>query len=150
MTTSNPIWPPVEIKDTDIRDLIPQRDPILLVDRLLRVEGDVAEACFTVRADLFFLDDDGLLAETGLMEHIAQSASAFAGWRARQSGAETPPVGFIGEVKKFRCHRRPAVGEELRTTITLLTEFDGILVVGAETQAGGEVVAETQMKVAME
>ena len=84
------------------------------------------------------------------MEHIAQSASAFAGWRARQSGAETPPVGFIGEVKKFRCHRRPAVGEELRTTITLLTEFDGILVVGAETQAGGEVVAETQMKVAME
>ena len=42
MTTSNPIWLPVETKDTDIRDLIPQRDPILLVDRLLRVEGDVA------------------------------------------------------------------------------------------------------------
>ena len=132
----------METKDLDIRDLIPQRDPVRMVDSLLRVEGDVAETCF--------LDADGLLAETGVMEHIAQSASAFAGWRTRQSGAETPPVGFIGEVKKFRCHRRPAVGEELRTTITLLTEFDGILVVGAETQAGGEVVAETQMKVAME
>ena len=140
----------METKDTDICELIPQRDPIRMVDCLLRVEGDVAETCFTVRPGNFFLDDDGLLAETGVMEHIAQSASAFAGWRTRQSGAETPPVGFIGEVKKFRSHRRPSVGEELHTVVTLLTDFDGILVVGAETQAGGRPVAETQMKVALE
>lgn len=140
----------METKDTDIRELIPQRDPICMVDRLLRVEGDVAETCFTVRADNFFLDDDGLLAETGVMEHIAQSASAYAGWRARQRGAQTAPLGFIGEVKKYRCYRRPAVDEELQTTITLLTEFDGILVIGAETRVADDVVAETQMKVAME
>lgn len=140
----------METKDTDICELIPQRDPIRMVDCLLRVEGDVAETCFTVRPDNFFLDDDGLLAETGVMEHIAQSASAYAGWRARQAGARTAPVGFIGEVKKFCCYRRPAVGEELHTTVTLRTEFDGILVIGAETQAGGLPVAGTQMKVAME
>ena len=84
------------------------------------------------------------------MEHIAQSASAFAGWRERQKGAQTAPLGFIGEVKKFRCHRRPAVGEKLHTTVTLLTEFDRILVIAAETRVADEVVAETQMKVAME
>ena len=140
----------METKDTDIRELIPQRDPICMVGRLLRVEGNVAETCFTVRADNFFLDDDGLLAETGVMEHIAQSASAYAGWRARQRGAQTAPLGFIGEVKKYRCYRRPAVGEALHTTVTLLTEFDSILVIGAETRVADEVVAETQMKVAME
>ena len=140
----------METKDLDIRDLIPQRDPVRMVDSLLRVEGDVAETCFTVPADNFFLDADGLLAETGVMEHIAQSASAYAGWRARQRGAQTAPLGFIGEVKKYRCHRRPAVGEALHTTVTLLTEFDSILVIGAETRLADEVVAETQMKVAME
>ena len=140
----------METKDTDICELIPQRDPIRMVDCLLRVEGDVAETCSTVRPGNSFLDDDGLLAETGVMEHIAQSASAYAGWRVRQAGARTAPVGYIGEVKKFCCYRRPAVGEELHTTVTLRTEFDGILVIGAETQAGGLPVAGTQMKVAME
>ena len=138
----------METKDTDIRDLIPQRDPVRMVDCLLRADSDCAEACLTVRADNFFLDDDGLLAETGVMEHIAQSASA--GWRERQKGATSAPLGFIGEVKKFRCHRRPAVGEELHSVITLLTEFDHILVIAAETRAADEVVAETQMKVALE
>ena len=127
----------METKDTDICELIPQRDPIRMVDCLLRVEGDVAETCFTVRPGNFFLDDDGLLAETGVMEHIAQSASAYAGWRARQAGARTAPVGFIGEAKKFCCYRRPAAGAELHTTVTLRTEVDGILVIGAETQAAG-------------
>ena len=139
----------METKDTDIRDLIPQRDPVRMVDRLLRADDDSAEACLTVRAGNFFLDD-GLLAETGVMEHIAQSASAFAGWRERQKGATSAPLGFIGEVKKFRCHRRPAVGEELHSVVTLLTEFDRILVIAAETRVADEVVAETQMKVALE
>lgn len=140
----------METKDTDIWDLIPQRDPVRMVDRLLRADDDSAEACLTVRAGNFFLDDDGLLAETGVMEHIAQSASAFVGWRERQKGATSAPLGFIGEVKKFRCHRRPAVGEELHSVITLLTEFDRILVIAAETRVADEVVAETQMKVALE
>ena len=139
----------MEPKETDIRALIPQRAPIVMVDRLLRATDDEAEACFTVCSGNFFLDDEGCLAETGVLEHIAQSASAFAGWRAMRAGAEKPPVGFIGEVKRFRCHRRPFVGEELHTRVTIQAELEDILLVSAETRTGSLPVADTQLKVSV-
>lgn len=149
MITSNRIWLPVETKDIDIQELVPQRAPVLMVDALLHATDDAAETCLAVRPDNYFLDEDGLLAETGVLEHMAQSASALMGWRERCAGASTPPVGFIGEVKKFRCCRRPSVGENLHTSVTLRAEFDGIWVVGVTTQAGDRLVADTQLKVSV-
>lgn len=133
----------------DIRELIPQRPPILLVDGLESVEGDTAVSTLTVRADNCFTDEDGLLAEAGVMEHIAQSASALAGYKAVQAGATAPPVGYIGEVKKFRLHRLPRMGEVLRTTVSFGTEVEGVTLLSAETRAGEELIASTQMKISM-
>lgn len=133
----------------DIRELIPQRPPILLVDGLESVEGDTAVSTLTVGADNCFTDEDGLLAEAGVVEHIAQSASALAGYKAVQAGATAPPVGYIGEVKKFRLHRLPRMGEVLRTTVSFGTEVEGVTLLSAETRAGEELIASTQMKISM-
>lgn len=130
----------------DIRSLIPQREPVLMVDRLISVDGNTATTCLTVRSDLFFVAD-GQLAETGMIEHIAQSASAFAGYQARRQGAAEPPVGYIGEVKKFCCHRCPLVGETLHTTVTMGAEAGGVTLLTGETRIGNETVASTQMKI---
>lgn len=133
----------------DIRELIPQRPPILLVDGLESVEGDSAVSTLTVRADNCFTDEDGLLAEAGVVEHIAQSASALAGLKAVAAGATEPPVGYIGEVKKFSLHRLPRVGEVLRTTVSFGTEVAGVTLLSAETCIGEETIASTQMKISM-
>ena len=74
----------------------------MMVDELLKVVGDECTCRLTVREDNFFLEEDGQMAEPGVIEHIAQSASAFAGYRAVAEGATEPPVGYIGEVKNFR------------------------------------------------
>lgn len=133
--------------DIDIKRLIPQREPILMVDKLLSAESDTAVSQLTVRADNYFAQEDGTLAETGIIEHIAQSASAFAGYKAMTIGAEEPPVGYIGEVKKFRCLRCPHIGETLQTTITFGAEVEGVTILTGETYAGNEMVASTQMKI---
>ena len=133
----------------DIRELIPQRPPILLVDGLECVEGDPAIGTLVVRADNCFTDEDGLLAEAGVIEHIAQSASALAGHKAVEAGATTPPVGYIGEVKKFSLHRLPHVGETLRTTVRFGMEVEGVTLLSAETRSGEELIATTQMKISM-
>lgn len=130
-----------------IKDLIPQRDPILMVDNLIEVNGDTAVTGFAVRSDNYFLDEDGLMVEAGLIEHIAQSASAFAGYRALSSGATAPPIGYIGEVKKFHCHKFPQVGDELLTTIRMGVEIAGVTIITGETRLLGKVVADTQMKI---
>lgn len=131
----------------DIKDLLPQRTPILMVDELSCVDGEEAQTSLTVRPGNFFLNRKGEMEESGLIEHIAQSASAFAGYMAFLAGATEPPVGYIGEVKNFKCHHRPRVGDELRTTIRLGVEAGGVRLLSGETCADGKIMAETQMKI---
>ncbi len=119
----------------------------MMVDELLCVNGDEASCQLTVRKDNFFIDEDGLMAEPGLIEHIAQSASAFAGYRAIEAGATEPPVGYIGEVKNFHPYKRPNIGDILITTITMGPEVEGITIIRGETKCGNDVIADTQMKI---
>ena len=132
----------------NIKQLIPQRSPIMMVDELLCVNGDEAQCRLTVREDNFFLEADGLIAEVGIIEHIAQSASAFAGYRAIEAGATEPPVGYIGEVKNFHLSQRPAVGDVLITTITMGPTVDGVTIISGECKReDGEAIADTRMKI---
>jgi predicted hotdog family 3-hydroxylacyl-ACP dehydratase len=132
----------------EIKQLIPQRAPIMMVDAFVRAEGDEAETGLTIAADNIFVEE-GVLAEPGLIEHIAQSASAFAGYRAVSQGLPVP-IGYIGEVKKFHLYSRPAVGQTLRTVITMGTEVNGITMLKGETRVGDTVVADTTMKIFVE
>ena len=140
--TDSAQYPPID-------RLIPQRAPILMVDRLLEAQDDTARTCLTVRPDNFFLDEDGRLDETGLIEHIAQSASALAGYKALRAGSSRPPVGYIGEVKRFRLLRRPQMGETVITDISFGAETGGITLLTGETRVGDETVASTQMKISI-
>lgn len=134
---------------TDIRDLIPQRPPILLVDNLECIDTDTAACTLTVRADNCFIDESEVLTEAGVIEHIAQSASALAGYKAKAAGASTPPVGYIGEVKRFRCFRLPRLGETLRTTVVFGAEAGNVTLLTAQTYIGDELLADTQMKISL-
>ncbi len=118
-----------------------------MVDKMLEADGDEALTSLVIAPDNFFLGNDGRMEETGLIEHIAQSASALAGHIAIMAGATEPPVGYIGEIKKFHCYQRPAVGDELITKIILGTEVEGVRIVRGETHVKDVLVAETQMKI---
>lgn len=134
----------------DIRELIPQREPILMVDRLVEADGDRVVTCFTVKDGLVFLEEDGVLSEVGLIENIAQSASALAGYRAKLNGLERPPVGYIGEIKNFRLYENPRVGDELLTTVTFGPEVGGVTLIEGEVRVGERLMAGTRMKIFVE
>ncbi len=121
------------MRNLAITQLIPQRHPILMVDELVSVDGEQAQTCFTILSTNMFLAEDGTLEESGIIEHIAQSASAFAGYKAVMAGAAEPPMGYIGEVKKFRCHHRPQVGDCLRTILSFGVEVNGVTLLSAKT-----------------
>ena len=135
------------MKKVAIEQLIPQRSPILMVDELLQAETGKAITSLTVKGDNCFIDSDGCLAETGLIEHIAQSASAFAGYKAIGTGVDAPPVGYIGEVKKFHCYFRPRLGDQLLTAITIIAEAEGVTLIAGKTCVNDRIAAETQMKI---
>ena len=136
-------------QNEELFQLMPQRDPIVMVDKIYDAEGDTAHTGLSVTETNYFIEEDGLMAEPGLIEHIAQSASALMGHKALLAG-QPLPVGYIGEVKKFHCYVRPAVGDELTTTINLGAEINGVTLMTGETRCGETLVADTQMKLFVE
>lgn len=129
----------------ELYGLIPQRNPIVMVDTFFCADEGGAETGLHVQSGHLFCEK-GLLREPGLIEHVAQSAAAFAGYAPFTKG-ESPKLGFIGEVKKFRTVRLPKVGEFLHTSLRVLGEAAGVTLVSAETKSGEEVLATCQMKI---
>lgn len=135
------------IKDYVIEELIPQRTPIIMVDELVSVNKNEAVTSFVVKESNMFLNGDGFLKETGIIEHIAQSASAMYGYESRSCGNRNAPIGYIGEVKNFKCKRYPRIGEILTTTIIKGVEINGVTNIIGIVCVADEVVAQTQLKI---
>ncbi|MBR6319649.1 MAG: beta-hydroxyacyl-ACP dehydratase [Prevotella sp.] len=134
-------------KGDDVKRLIPQRNPFIMVDTLEADGGNTAVTTLAVRHGNYFLLPDGTLAETGLIEHIAQSCSALAGCQALAREVSDPPVGIIGEVKHFTCHRRPLSGECLKTTVTFDMNFGNVTIATGQCRLGDELIAEANLKI---
>ena len=125
-----------EIKGEGIKELIPQRYPMIMVDTFYGATDSEADTGLIVADENLFCSD-GFFIEPGLVEHIAQSASAFAGYQAKVKNEPTP-IGFIGEVKKFRINFLPRTGDRLRTHIRIISEVLGVSLLSAETKVGEE------------
>ena len=101
------------IKGEDIKRLIPQREPFIMVDEFEEYDDNSAGTVLNVCPDNYFILPDGTMAETGLIEHLAQSCSALSGYKAlmeasssgeHQEEVPPPPVGLIGEVKQAQTN----------------------------------------------
>lgn len=128
-----------------ILKLIPQRSPIVMVDSFFGIEEDRSYSGLTVTADNIFCEA-GKLQETGLIEHIAQSAAARIGYLYTQKGEEVP-LGFIGSVDKLKVYSLPEIGTKLFTEITVVQEVFDITLIAAQVKAGEELMAECRMKI---
>lgn len=135
-------------ENIEILDLIPQRPPFLLVDKLVDFEPVLSVTSFEVPAD-GILVRDGCLSEAGLMENIAQSCAARIGYVNRFQKSETVKLGIIGAVKDFKVDKMPPVGSKLRTEIEVLNEVFGITLVNANVLLDGTSVASCQMKISL-
>lgn len=131
-----------------IEELIPQRRPIVMVDRLERIEEGVSTTTLEIRPGNLFVEE-GRMTECGLVEHVAQSAAARIGYLFRQKG-ERVPIGYIGSVNHFRLERLPEVGERLTTSIRVLQEVFQVSLIEAEVRSGEELIATTRMKIFLE
>lgn len=130
---------------SELFKLIPQRAPIVMVDTFFSADDECAETGLHVESNNIFCRD-GVLCEPGVIEHIAQSAAAFAGYKPYTLGEE-PKLGFIGEVKKCKIVRLPRVGEFMHTQLKIVGEAAGITLIAAEVKVDEETIATCQMKI---
>lgn len=136
------------IKGDDIKQLIPQRAPFMMVDEFERQDENTAKTVLNISRGNYFLLPDSMMSPTGLIEHIAQSCSALAA--SRKEHTEKAPVGMIAEVKNFCCHRRPQLNEQLTTTVTFGFSFGSMTLAHGISKIGEETVAEVDLKIFMQ
>ena len=142
----------MKIKGEDIKRLIPQREPFMMMDEIEASDGTHAVTALTVLKENYFILYDSTMAETGLIEHIAQSCSALMGLQVleQENPSEKPPVGLIGEIKRFECMRRPNIGEKVCTTIEFGFTFGNVTMATGESRVGDETIAKAQLKIFMQ
>ena len=137
----------MKLKDEDIKQVIPQREPFIMLDEIETCDDIHAVTALTVRADNYFMLPDGTISETCLVEHIAQSCSAMMGCQILNQHFDNPPVGLIGEVKRFECQRRPQAGEKVSTTIEFGFTFGNVTIATGESRIDDEPIAKVQLKI---
>lgn len=133
------------VDKNDIRTLIPQRDPFVLIDALIDCSDNGATSAFEVKRDHLLTENDWL-SEAGLIEHIAQTGAARIGYICRQENKPVP-VGFIGAVQRWNLQRLPKTGETLHTDIQIKNQvFNATIMVGT-VKVNDSVVASCEMKI---
>ena len=135
------------IEDIALRELIPQRPPFVMIDKMCSFDMTVTVTQLEVRAENVFCVDGKLTAE-GLMENIAQTCAARMGYINLCNNVALK-IGVIGAVNNFDVFRTPKVGELIVTTIEVIEELFQITMVKAFVRCGDETIAQANMKIAL-
>ena len=131
----------------DIMTLLPQRPPMVMVDRLLHCDPVLTETELTIRPDNIMVED-GHLAEIGLLENVAQTCAARMGYINLSSGKEVR-VGVIGALRDMEIHARPKVGSTITTRIEVSDEVFGMTLAKAESRCGDTILVSGTIKIAL-
>ena len=136
-----------KIEDITLNELLPQRPPFVMIDRLVSCDDVFAVTELTIREDNIFVEDERLTS-SGLIENIAQTCAARIGYLNLNAGS-TVKIGVIGAISNLEISRTPKVGEKLETPIELISEVMQMTLVEAVTRINGEEIVRANMKIAL-
>jgi 3-hydroxymyristoyl/3-hydroxydecanoyl-(acyl carrier protein) dehydratase len=126
-------------------ELIPQRPPMVMVDRLIECTETKTISKFFIREENIFCKN-GHFTEPGLIENIAQSAAARIGYLNKISQQEVL-IGYIGAIKNLEIYFLPKASTEISTEITIENEIMGFTIIHGRTFSNNKVVAECNMTI---
>ena len=124
---------------------IPQKPPMVMIDRLVEVGNGTTVTAFLIREDNIFCKQ-GVFREPGLIENMAQTAAAGVGSKPGNSGGNAP-LGFIGGIRNLKITGFPKVGQEIITRITVLHEVFEATIVQGEVFLGDQLIAGCELKI---
>lgn len=134
------------LSNIPITDLIPQRPPFVMVDRLISCWITDAVTELTVRPDNIFCDNDNL-SQPGMLENMAQSCAARMGW-LNMTRNEAVKIGMIGEIKNCKFVRQPKVGELVTTYVHIVDDIFNLTLATVTMKIDEEILASTTIKIA--
>jgi predicted hotdog family 3-hydroxylacyl-ACP dehydratase len=132
----------------DILSIIPQRPPFVMIGHLVGCDEDGTRTIFQVDEEnvLVFHNE---LSEAGLVENIAQTAAAGAGFISLQKG-EPISRGYIGAVKNLEVFSLPKAGDIIETKVTIVNKVFEVTIISGSVVCKGKLLAKCEMKIFIE
>lgn len=141
-----------------IEELIPHRPPMVLVDRVVRVDGLETETAFSVTSDCFFVAD-GVLSEMGMLENLAQTSFIFLNyffikpdevlWDKKKDN-----LGVISTIVNLDVSVLPKVGQALhthtQTELVFTSDFLKICTIQGTISVDGKIALQATMKMLLQ
>ncbi len=125
-------------------ELIPQKDPIVMLSTLEVFEETTLQSSFLITRECIFTQ--GIqLTESGLIEHMAQSVALHTGYSYYLQNLPAP-VGYIGAIQFVEIYCLPKIGERVFSEVQIIQEFMGVTLVEIITKLDGEIIAKAKMK----
>jgi 3-hydroxymyristoyl/3-hydroxydecanoyl-(acyl carrier protein) dehydratase len=132
----------------DIKALIPQREPIIMIDKIISHSEVKTITSLTVKNTNLFVEEN-IFQSSGVIENIAQSSAARMGMQTAKEGRK-PLLGYIASIKNLNISHLPLVGETIQTKIIVTNKINNIIVVKAESRVKDTIIANCELKVFIE
>ena len=133
--------------DKPVTTLIPQRPPFVMIDTMVNAGELDCSTRFLISADNILLED-GKFSAAGLVENIAQTAAARAGYIAVKENQQVK-LGFIGAINNLQIFRLPVVNEILETDIKIENQIFDVTLISGRVSCKGSIVAQCEIKIFM-
>ncbi len=127
-----------------INNLIPQKKPFVMVDKLFYFSEEKIVSGLTITKDNLF-SKNSVFEAPGIIENMAQTIALHTGY-SYYLKKEAAPTGYIGAIKKVEITKLPNIGEELVTTVIILHDIMGVTMVSASVECKNTVIATGEMK----
>ncbi|WP_378187676.1 hypothetical protein ACE939_04860 [Aquimarina sp. W85] len=131
-----------------IKKLIPQKDPFVMIDKMLSYADNAVVSGLTIKSDNI-LCNASHFTEGGLVENMAQSIALHRGYRGylNKGKDEKPKTGFIGSIKHATIYKLPRIGDSIITTVKIVAEIMQVTLVTIEVHdEDNELLASSEMK----
>lgn len=129
----------------NIETLIPQRPPFVMIDQLITYNEKITRTSFKIKAANIFVEN-GRFGEPGLVENIAQTAAARAGYVSLHDNKPVL-VGYIGAIKNLVIHSLPMVNDELVTEISVENQIFDVMLISGKITCRDILLAACEMKI---
>lgn len=129
----------------EILELLPQRPPMVMIEGVLSADAHSCRSFFSVDSGHLFCEN-GRFEAAGLVENMAQTAAAHAGYLARKE-QKSPPAGYIAGIKNLQIVTLPVVGEQIETEISLQHQVMNFRIIAARVFCKEAEIACCEMKI---
>ena len=84
-----------------------------------------------------------------MIENIAQTCAARIGFINKYVLKKDVQIGFIGAIRNFEVFDLPKVGQTITTIVNVKEEVFGMTLASARVKRGTQILAETEIKIAI-